>query len=208
MTTPFLARMFNVRPSLATAMPRTLPECWCSRTRAVIRCLRRIATPSLRALASSGRINPMPEEPVRASSGATAFPVCICGPVHRCGVVLSGCGVARGTGAKIVRSFFHENHAMRHQELEGRGAVVGKGTDNFLIVVAIVWKPVRLDDGPVGQIGEQQVWRIDNAVFLLNAGTASKRHVAAAQNRVAADVEVGFHHDDRSPALACGNRGG
>ena len=60
------------------------------------------------------------------------------------------------------------------------GAVVGEGADDLAVVVAVVGHAVRLDDRPVGEVLEQQVGRILDAVFLLHAGAAAERHVAAA----------------------------
>ena len=43
-------------------------------------------------------------------------------------------------------------------------------------------------------------------MFLLHAGAAAERNVAAAGDRVAADVRLGLHQDDRCAGLARDDR--
>jgi hypothetical protein len=57
---------------------------------------------------------------------------------------------------------------------------VGKGADDLAVVIAVIGKAVGTDDRPVCQVAEQQVGRIFNAVFLLDAGGTAERDIAAA----------------------------
>ena len=75
-----------------------------------------------------------------------------------------------------------------------------KARIDLAVVVAIIGKAVRLDHRPVGQVAEQQVGRIVDAVFLLHAGAAAQRHIAAAADGVAADMVLRLDHDDRRAA--------
>ena len=74
--------------------------------------------------------------------------------------------------------------AMGEQPFEGGRTVVGKGTNDFAVVVPIVGKTVRPDHRPVGQIAEQQIRGILDAVFLLDAGPAAERNIAATDDGV------------------------
>ena len=90
--------------------------------------------------------------------------------------------------ADFVRLPVDDLDAMRQQEFERRHAVVGEGADDLAVVVAIGREAVGLDHRPVGQILEEQVGQILDAVFLLVAGAAAERQVAAAGDGVAADA--------------------
>jgi hypothetical protein len=57
---------------------------------------------------------------------------------------------------------------------------VGKGADDLAVVIAVIGKAVGTDDRPACQIAEQQVGRIFNTVFLLDAGATAERDIAAA----------------------------
>ena len=98
-------------------------------------------------------------------------------------------------------------HAVRQQEFERRHAVVGKGADDFAVVVAIGREAVGLDHRPVGQILEEQIGRILDAVFLLVAGAAAERQIAAGGDGVAADVVFRLDHDNRRAGFT-GHDGG
>ena len=96
-----------------------------------------------------------------------------------------------------VRRLVDEDHPMRDQPFVGGGAIVGEGADDLAVVVAVVGKAVRFDHRPIGQVAEQQVGRVLDAVLLLRAGAAAQRNVAAAGDRVAADILLRL--DARSP---------
>ena len=80
----------------------------------------------------------------------------------------------------LVRRPVDDLHAVREQEFERRHAVVGEGADDLAVVVAVGRKAVGLDHRPVGQVLEEQIGRILDAVFLLVAGAAAERQIAAA----------------------------
>ena len=98
-------------------------------------------------------------------------------------------------------------HAVREQEFERCDAVVGKGADDLAVVIAIGRKAVGLDHRPVGEILEEQIGRILDAVFLLVAGAAAERQIAARGDGVAADMVLCLDDDDRSAGLARDDRG-
>jgi hypothetical protein len=74
--------------------------------------------------------------------------------------------------------------------------------------VAVIGKAVRTDHRPVGQIAEQEVRRIRDAVFLLDAGATAERDIATADDGMAADILLGFDKDYGTACFACDNRGG
>ena len=88
----------------------------------------------------------------------------------------------------FVRRPVDDLYAMGQQEFERRHAVVGKGADDLAVVIAIGREAVGLDHRPVGQVLEEQIGRILDAVFLLIAGAAAERQVAARGDGVAADM--------------------
>ncbi len=92
--------------------------------------------------------------------------------------------------------------AMCEQEFESRHAIVGEGADDLTVVVAVGRKAVGLDHRPVGQVLEEQLGRILDAVSLLVAGAAAERQIAAAGDGVAADVVLRLDQDDRRAGLA------
>src|SRR6185436_1119096 len=102
----------------------------------------------------------------------------------------------------------YEDHALLEQPLIGRGAVVGEGADDFAVVVAVIGEAVGLHHGPVGEVVEQQVGRVVDARGLLGAGAAAERYVAAADRRVAANIEVGLDYQHRGTVLAGRDRRG
>ena len=105
--------------------------------------------------------------------------------------------VADRNAAALVRGLVGEGDTMGHQPVVGRDVVVGEGADDLAVVVAIVRKSVGLHDRPVGEILEHQVGRVVNAMFLLRAGSAAKRHVAATDDCMAAEARLCLDHDDR-----------
>jgi hypothetical protein len=84
---------------------------------------------------------------------------------------------------------------MRDQPFESRGAVVGKGADDLAVVVAVIGKAVRTDHRPVGQIAEQEVRRIRDAISLLDAGATAERDIPTADDGMATDILLGFDKD-------------
>jgi hypothetical protein len=97
--------------------------------------------------------------------------------------------------------------AMGEQEFERRDAIVGKGADDLAVVIAIGRKAVALDHRPVGKIAEKQIGRILDAVFLLVAGAAAERQVAARGDGMTADARLCLHDDHRGAGLARHDRG-
>ena len=123
-------------------------------------------------------------------------------------MVLTGSGVAAGVAACGVRSFLHERDAVLDQPFVGQGALVGKGANDFLVVVAIIGKTVGLDDRPVRQVREQNIGRIDHSIFFLPARAAAQRDISAAQDGVPADVRVRVDQDHGRSAFGRLNRCG
>ena len=109
--------------------------------------------------------------------------------------------------ADLVRRPVDNLDAVRQQKFECRHAVIGEGADDLAIVVAIGRKAVGLDHRPVGQIVEEQVGRIRDAVFLLVAGAAAERQVAARGDGVAADMRLRLDDDDRGAGFTRDDRG-
>ena len=176
-------------PLLSTAMPSTRPAFGASRCSAVMRCCKQdLARRPCCAAASSGRIRPLPEDMVACTAGSAGLPVCTIGQSIDRGMHLARHRVADGIAASRVGRLIDEDHAMRHQPFEGGDAVVGEGADDLAIVVAVIGKAVRFDHRPIGQIAEQQVGRVLDAVLLLRAGAAAERNIAAAGDGVAADI--------------------
>ena len=120
--------------------------------------------------------------------------------------------ISRGTelptdvAAARVGRLVDEDDAMRDQEIEGGGAIVGKGADDLAVVVAVVGKAIGLDHRPIGEIAEDEIGRILDAVFLLRAGAAAERNVAAAADGVAADMLLRLDDDHRRAGLARDDR--
>jgi hypothetical protein len=100
-----------------------------------------------------------------------------------------------------------EHDAVREQELDSGGAVVGKSADDLAIVVAIVREAVRLHHRPVGEILEDEVGRIFDAVFLLHAVAAPEGQVAATAAGMAADMRLCLDDDHRGAGLLGHDRG-
>ncbi len=202
MMTALRARMFERRCPCGRPRCRARgPASGASRWIAVILCSSRISTPAFlrRGL----------ERPHQAVAGGAGLPHRRIGRLaglHQSASPSTAQCISRGTELPTelpptrVRRLVDEDDAVRHQPLEGGGAVVGEGADDLAVVVAVIRKAVRLDHRPVGQVAEQQVGRIRDAVFLLHAGAAAQRHVAAAGDGVAADIGFGLDQDDRAPA--------
>ena len=131
---------------------------------------------------------PLPEERVFCTAGSAGRAGLPHRPVTDDAVHLARHRIADRIAADRIGRLVDEYDAVREQPFEGRGAVVGKGADDLAVVVAVVGKAVRTDHRPVGQIAEQEVRRIRDAVFLLDAGAAAERNIAAADDGVAADI--------------------
>jgi len=112
----------------------------------------------------------------------------------------------RAAGA-AVGNVLHELHAVLDQELEGLGAIVGEGADDFLVVVTIVRRAVGLNHRPVGQIPKHEVGRVIDAGLLLERRAAAKRNVCAAADCMTADIAIGIDDDDRGTRLLGHDRG-
>ena len=114
--------------------------------------------------------------------------------------------IADAVAAALVRPLVDEEDAVRQEPFEGGDGLIGEGTHDFAVVVAVIGKAVRPHDGPVGEIAEEQVGRVWDAVFPLHAGAAAQRHVAAADHGVAADMVLGLDQDHLAPGLARDDR--
>ena len=137
---------------------------------------------------------------------ARAWPVVrtfVAGAFGPKGVILARRGIARVVTALIVGRDRFELDAVAEEKFIGRRAMIGERAHHFAVVVTEIRPAVVLHHGPVGQIGEYRIGRIGDAVFLLRAGAAAERHIAAADDRMAADVIVSFD-DDYRPALIAG----
>ena len=67
------------------------------------------------------------------------------------------CRHADLVSAEIVRRLIDDFYAVGEQEIEGRDGIVGVGTGDFVIVVAVGRRAVGLDHRPIDQIPEQPV---------------------------------------------------
>ena len=150
--------------------------------------------------AASGRC---PRTIVVRCVGSAGSPVCISGQSIDRGSAFSR-GTELPTEAPPCRSgaLSTKTTPCATQPFEGRRAVVGEGADDLAVVVAVIGKAVRLDHRPIGQVAEQQVGRVLDAVFLLHAGAAAERDVAAAAGGVAAGMRLRLDEDDRSASFA------
>ena len=97
--------------------------------------------------------------------------------------------------ASIIGWYLFELDAIGHEKFVRGGAMISEGPHDGAVIVAVIRPAVGLHDGPVGQIGKDEVRRIDNAVFALRARTTAKRDVAAAQYRMPADIVVRFDYE-------------
>ena len=104
--------------------------------------------------------------------------------------------------ALIVGRDRFELDAVADEKFIGRRTMIGKGAHDFAVVVAEIRRAIVLHHGPVGEIGEYRIGRIGDAVFLLRTGAAAERHIAAANDRMAADVVVSFDDDYRTTLIA------
>ncbi len=93
-----------------------------------------------------------------------------------------------------------ELNAVRQQKIKCRHAFVAEGAHDFPVAEAVIV--------PIHQVLEHMVGRIFDAVFFLQARAAAKRDVAAAFDRVPANVVVLLDHDHGGALLGGGNRGG
>ena len=128
-------------------------------------------------------------------------------PVHRGAMQRAQHRVADRGAAAAVRRPVDEHDAVREQELDSGGAVVGKSADDLAVVVAIVREAVRLHHRPVGQVVEDEVGKILDAVLLLDAGAAAERQVAATDTGMAADMGLCLDDDHRRAGFLGNDRG-
>ncbi len=103
--------------------------------------------------------------------------------------------------ALVVRRFIGKLDAVLEQKLERDGAVIGEGAHDRAIIVTEIGRAVGLDDRPIGEVGKYRVRRIGNIILLLRAGAAAKSHMAAADDRMAADIVVRLDDDHRRPIV-------
>src|SRR5713226_9844158 len=96
--------------------------------------------------------------------------------------------VPRAVRASIVWAYLFKLDAIGHEKFVRGGAMIGERPHNGAVIVAVIRPAVGLDDGPVRQVGEDEVRCIRDAVFALCARAAAQWHVATAQNGMSADV--------------------
>ena len=100
----------------------------------------------------------------------------------------------------------NENDPLSDEPFEGPGAVVGEGANDFTVIVPVVGKTIRLNNRPVGQVAEQKVGRIVDAISLLDACSTTQADVATAGDGVAPNMVLGLDDDDGGSAFPCNNR--
>src|SRR5262249_53271960 len=122
-------------------------------------------------------------------------------------MILTRRRVARTLRADIVWGDFLEHDAIGHEKFVRGGAMIGEPPHDGSIIVAVIRPAIGLHDGPVGQIGKDEVWRIRNAVFALRARAAAKRDIAAAQYRMPTNIVVRFDHEHGRPRINSRNGG-
>ena len=122
-------------------------------------------------------------------------------PIHDGGVHLTWHRIADRVAVQGVRRPVDEDYPVRDQKIVGGGAIVGEGTDDLAVIVAVIGKAIGLDYRPIGKVAEQQVGRVLDAMLLLRAGTATQRNVAPAGDRVAADILLRLDYDHRRAGL-------
>jgi len=173
--TALRARILRTVPAWVTAIPSTRPEVGSSRWIAVMRCSSKIRTPArpqqLRAVASA-RCRSTSLRRLRIGGCAGLYQR----PLHGGRVHFARRGVADRVPTAFVGRLIDEHDAVRDEPLVCRHVVSANGA-RLAIVVAVIGMPVRFDDRPVGQVPEQQVGRVDDAVFLLRARAAAERNV-------------------------------
>jgi len=116
--------------------------------------------------------------------------------------------VARAVRAGIVRRDLLEHDAIGHEKFVRGGAMIGEGPHDGAVIVSVIRPAVGLHDGPVRQVGKDDVWRIRDAVFALRACTPAKRDVATAHHGMPAYIVVRFDHEHGRPLIAGLNGGG
>src|SRR5580704_6253548 len=105
-------------------------------------------------------------------------------------------------GVRIV--WVHEQRdqtGLRNKPFKGGRAVVGKGADQLPIVVSVIWKSIGLDHRPVCQVLEKQVRRVNDSVLFLSSRAAAQCNIAAARDRVTADIALSLDQDHRGTSF-------
>ena len=129
-------------------------------------------------------------------------------PMHHRRVHFARHRISDGVSAKRIRRFVDKDNAVSDQPFEGGGTVVGEGANDFAIVVPVIREAVRPDHRPVRQIAEQKVRGILDPIFLLHAGPAAERNIAATDDGVTADILFSLDQDHRGSRLPRDNGGG
>ena len=129
-------------------------------------------------------------------------------PIHRRRVHFARHRVPHRAAAQRIGRLVDEHDAMRHEEFIGRRAIVGECADHLAVVEAVIGKAVGLHDRPVGQVLEDEVRGILDAPFLLIAGAAAERDIAAAADRMATRVTLRLDEDHRRTGLPRDDRRG
>jgi hypothetical protein len=74
--------------------------------------------------------------------------------------------------------------------------MIGESAHHRAVVIPVIGPAVGLHDGPVCEIAENQVGRVFDTVLPLRACTATQGCIAAADDRVSADIVIRFDNDD------------
>ena len=131
------------------------------------------------------------------------LPVCTMGQFMTAACISRGTEFSNGLTAKPVGGFVDENHAVSDKPFKGGRAVVGKGADQLPVVVSVIRKSIGLDHRPVRQVLEKQVRRVHDSVLFLNGRAAAQRNIAAARDRVTADIVLSLDQDHRGTGFPC-----
>ena len=119
-----------------------------------------------------------------------------------------GAETARLVHAAKVGHRARKNKSVGHEKIVGENVVVGESANDVAVVVTVTGGAVGLHQGPVGEVFEEDIGRIDNSGLFLGPGAASQRDVAGGDGGVAADVAVGLDQDYRRAVLLGDNGGG
>ena len=84
--------------------------------------------------------------------------------------------------------------------------MIGKRAHHRTVVVTVIRPAVGLHDRPVSEVRENRVGSILNTVLFLRARAAAKGHVAAADDRVSADIVVSLDNDHGRASVRDFNR--
>src|SRR5215813_12289799 len=102
-------------------------------------------------------------------------------------MILSRCRVPQIVPALIVGRDILESRAVGHQKLVSRRTMISKRAHYRAVVIPVIWPAVRLNDGPVREIPENQFGRVFDAVLFFYETATTERLIATANDRVSAN---------------------